>query len=350
VPELARTGARPPVHAPADHQPGAQTGAQVQIDEGVARAGDRQTERGGIGVLVDGDGHPEPPHEGVPQREAVPLGEAGDPVQHAPCVVERSGQCHTHPHEGVHPRERSRPVRVPVRCRGREHLGRQRLGLRGHPLHDRLRPGREVQRRAPFRGHGPVQVDQHGPQLVPVGVHPHGVPGLRYQPQHGRRLAPGGSPASRLGRQAPLPQPRGDLAHRLRGQAGALGEFLPADALGTGPPQQVQHQRGVVAAQGEQVRPGAPAARRARHPHTARRSLRPHAARRADRTAHDGPGRVRPVRGAGRLPRVRRADHTPPAVRGAGRICHAHRLLPAAHAPIVPRACTSATALRKWEA
>ncbi len=89
-----------------------------------------------------------------------------------------------------------------------------------------------------------------------------------------------------LGGQALGTQTGGALADRLGGQAGPLGQFQAADAAGSRGAQEVEDQGGVVAAQGEQVRSGASAAR--------------------------------------------------------------HRLRPV-HLAILPVACTLATALRKWE-
>jgi len=163
-------------------------------------------------------------------------------VQYAVGVVQGAGQGHADAEQGG--------ARAPA----------QRLGLPHHRVQDGLRPRAQVQRHAPLAHHGPVEIGQHRPQLVAVQVDADGVSGLGDQPQHRARLAAGGRAVARLRGEALLPQPCGDLADGLRGQPGALGEFETADAVRPGRPQQVQHQRGVVAAQGRQVHTGRAAA------------------------------------------------------------------------------------------
>lgn len=89
---------RPPVHGPADHEPGAQTRTEMEIREGPAApdagagpgAGPhRDPERRRVGVLVHDHRQPEPPGQRGPQGEPVPLGETRHPVQHPQAVVER---------------------------------------------------------------------------------------------------------------------------------------------------------------------------------------------------------------------------------------------------------------------
>lgn len=301
MPELPGPGPGAPVHPATDDEARTEPRTEMQVGEGPAvaahraapptdRTACRETERRRVGVLVDDDRHAQPPLQRVPQGEAVPLREAGDPVQHAPDVVERTGEGDAEAEEGG---------------RGGEGAVRRAQGVRGqlprrpgHRLHHGFRTRAEVQRRTPLPHHRSVEVDQYRPQLVPVQVDADRVARLRHQAQHRARLAARGRAASGLGGQAPVAQPGGDLADRLRGEPGPLGEFEPADALRAGPAQQVEDEGGVVAAQGEQVGPA---------------GTGPHA-------ATQGPARRRTS-----------------AVRSV-------------HAPIVPGACTLATPLRKWEA
>lgn len=94
MPELPGPGPRPPVHTPADHQPGTEPGPEMQIGKGPALPADGQPERGGVRVLVHHHRHPEPPSQRIPQRKPVPLGKPGDPVQDAVRVIEGTGECH----------------------------------------------------------------------------------------------------------------------------------------------------------------------------------------------------------------------------------------------------------------
>ncbi len=260
------------------------------------RETDREAQRRRVGVLVDDDRHAEPPRQRVPQREPVPLREARDPVQHAPDVVERARKGDAQAEEGGRGGEGpSRRV---------QRVGDQLPGHLRHRLHHVRRARAQVQRGAPLPRHGTVEVHQHRTQLVPVQVDAERVARLRHQAQYRARLAARGRPASGLGGEAVLPEPGGDLADRLRGEPGPLGELQPADALRTGGAQQVEHQGGVVAAQGEQV--GAPR----REAHTRTRT----------------PTRTRTA--------AVRAVPADPVVRPV-------------HASIVPGACTLATALRK---
>lgn len=104
------------------------------------------------------------------------------------------------------------------------------------------------------RGHRAREVDEHHGQLVAVQVQPHRVGGVRDESQHGARLAARRGAVPGLGGQVLGAQPGGDLADGLRGEAGPRGEFEPADAALARRPQQVEHERRVVAAQCRQVR------------------------------------------------------------------------------------------------
>lgn len=239
MPELTGRGPGPAMHRPAEHQPGAEPGPEVQIREvAAARRPQGEPEGGGVGVLVDDDGQPGPYRERVPQRIAVPLRKPGDAVQYPTPVVERARHRDAGPEHLPLPRAPAPYRRHRVRRR-REHL---------------VRRGAEVQRGGAARGDRAGQVDEHHRQLVAVQVQADRVPGVRHQPQHGARLAAGGGPVARLGRQALGPQPGGDLADGLWREPRALGEFEPADAALARHPQQIQHQRRVVAAQRRQVR------------------------------------------------------------------------------------------------
>lgn len=265
VPELPGAGPGPPVHAAAEDEPGAESRTEVQIREGpgpgaaagllVPRAADRQAERRRVGVLVDDDRHAQPPLQRVPQRVAVPLREAGDAVQHTADMVERPGKGGPEPEEGGSGGESTarRPSARILRDGRRQPLRRELLRRPRHPFQQGLRARAQVQRGAPLRHHGAVEVDQHRTQLVAVQVDAEGVARPGHQAQHRARLAAGGRAASGLGGQALAPEPGGDLADRLRGEPRALGELQPADPPGTGAAQQVEHQGGVVAAQGEQI-------------------------------------------------------------------------------------------------
>ena len=76
MPELPGPGAGPAVQRPAEKEPGAEPRPEMQIREVARTVGPQgEPEGGGVGVLVDDDGQPEPRGEGVPQRKAVPLRE-----------------------------------------------------------------------------------------------------------------------------------------------------------------------------------------------------------------------------------------------------------------------------------
>lgn len=240
--ELTGRGPGPAMQRPAEDQPGAEPGPQVQIREvTAARRPQGEPEGGGVGVLVDDDGQPGPYRERVPQRIAVPLRKPGDAVQHPAPVVERTGDRDAHPEHRPVPRPRPRR---PGPYRG--HRVRRRR-------EDLVRRGAEVQRGGAARGDRAGQVDEHRRQLVAVQVQADRVPRVRHQSQHGARLAPGGGPVARPGHQALGPQPGGDLADGLWREPRALGEFEPADAALARGPQQIQHKRRVVAAQRRQV-------------------------------------------------------------------------------------------------
>ncbi|GAA2799077.1 hypothetical protein GCM10019017_51130 [Streptomyces showdoensis] len=152
------------------------------------------------------------------------------------------------------------------------------------------------------------EVEQDGGELVAVEVEADRVTRLGDEPQHGGRLAARGGPAPGVGGQALGAQPGGDLADRLGGQAGPVRQLQAADPLAARRAQQVEHERRVVEAQRGKVRPA-------------------HARPRARTCAF-----VRPRTCTRARPRTRPHARTP--VRP--------------HPPIVPRACTFATALPKW--
>lgn len=305
------------MHGPADHQTGAEARPEVQTGEGAAFAADGEAERGGVGVLVDHHRHAEPGRQHVPQRETVPLGKARDPVQHPARMIERTRERHPDA-------ERSREGAAPEGLRqDLRHLAEQRF-------QDRLRPRAQGQRGAPLAHHSSVEVDQHHPQFVPVEVDADRVTGLGDQPQDRARLAAGGRAPAGVRRQSLLPQPGGDLADRLWGETGAFGELQPADALGPGCAQQVEHERGVVAAQGQQVHARGPARHGIRR--TLRRAVGFRTRLMVRRESPCGP-RAGPRRGLR------------PGLRRAVRVASVVRPL---HPAIVPRACTLATALPKW--
>ncbi len=192
-----------PVHAPADHQPGPQPRTEVQIGERAALAPDRQPERHRVGVLVHDDGH-RPSRSDRESRSGNPS-HSGNPVTR--CSTPAGGRA-------ARAERRPRPAGTPGAAL--RNLRRQFLHRRRDPPQYGLRTGPQIQRRTPSRHHRPVEVGQHGPQLVTVQVHAHRVPGLRHQPQHRAGLAARGRAAPGLGGEALLTQPGGDLADRLR--------------------------------------------------------------------------------------------------------------------------------------
>ncbi len=245
--ELSGSGTGPAVQGAAEDEPGAEAGAQVEVDEvGFGAFPQGEAEGGGVGVLVDDDRQPGVLGEGVAQRVAVPAGEAGDPVQHPAPVVQRTGQ------GGAHPED------LPGHGRGCvcPH-GPHREGGRGEDLGGR---GPEVEREGAGRDRGAGEVGEDGGEFVAVQVESDGVSGVRDQPQDGAGLAAGGGEAARFGGEALRAESGGDLADGLRGESRAPGELQPADALLTGHAQQVEDERRVVVAQGRQIGPAAPAA------------------------------------------------------------------------------------------
>lgn len=150
-------------------------------------------------------------------------------------------------------------VRVPVArsCdRSRSRLREQRLHLARRRLHHRVAARAEGQRGAAFGDDRAREVDQDRRQFVAVQVQPDRVPRVRHEAQDGARLAARrGAPAG-VRDQALLPEPRRDLADALRGEARALGQFEPADALVTRRAQQIEYECGVMASQHRQIDPG----------------------------------------------------------------------------------------------
>ena len=228
VAELPRPGPRAPVHAAADHQPGAESRPEVQVREGpalTALSGHRQSEGRRVGVLVDDDRHAEPPHQRVPQREPVPLGEPGDPVQDAPGVVERPGQGGADAEEGADGRRaavsRDRP-RPPATSPATSRATAPTTASAPAP---RSSGDRRPPIARPVRSTTTAWSSSRSrwtPTACPAsGTSRSTVRGL--PPVEARRPASAARPS--------LPQPGRDLADGLGGQPGALGEFEAADAV-----------------------------------------------------------------------------------------------------------------------
>ena len=217
-------------------------------------------QRGGIGVLVEQHGRHvqqrvhEVSRNGNPSQAGSPAGRCSTPVWCSRAA--RGSRC---------------------RRRGAGRPAEPRRGRRAPARRDRRPPARAARpsspngrdRRASVR---PGQVHEQDRAAAPVQLDADGTAGLGAQGEQRARLAAGGSGAPGFLDQALGQQPGGDLADRLRGEAGLGGELDAAAALGpalgpgpgpgpgfaAGGAEQAQHQGGVVVPQPREVGPGLP--------------------------------------------------------------------------------------------